>query len=614
MPSLLAGFDYGRMTFSLRVAIGCCLALVIAWALGLEHPQWAGMSVWAASQPLRGQLLEKSLFRVLGTVCGTFVGVALVYLGQIHPLLLVVGLALWIGACTWTSNLQRGLSAYGVALAGYSAAMVSLLDTAHPEHVWLLGVDRMATVLTGVVVATAVGYCYSRTAGHKSLRDQAFSLLADVLRAVASPASQAQTGALFGRLAALEEALEPHGAGSLRSRRKVRAMRRLVLTMVPLLLRVEDRDYLSKDTLLAAASALDERDAEGARELLSSAAEEQVRDGTFLRLVAALGDLKGVLADPVEAPPSITLPLRLHRDWIGARQAAVRAGGTLIAVGGLWVVSGWSPGSYMLLGLSVMLSIFSSFENPSFMMRHVAAGQIAAGVAVVLCHQLLWPFAQSELQQILMMFPFILTGVLFNGHSRTLLGAMDFHLVFLLLSQPVLPFEADLSQSVFLAAAVVSAPLLAWGIYAAIYPVNAARRQQHVLSMMLHDVVGVAEDQRGPSHRIHWEMRFFHRALRLARLSRGQPDGDVTAVEASRAILVLSEAAEQWREVTRNPKIPRKDRRVCEQALRRVAQAQNDRMAASNSLLRLSAFVQDDLRSPLIKTAAALQTLDARCR
>lgn len=116
------GFDRGKLIFAGRTAAAACVALWLAWLLGLEHPQWAAMSVWAASQPLRGQLLEKSFFRFAGTVSGTVAGIALVQASLIHPGLVVVGLALWVAARTGIGNLQRGFVGYGTVLAGYTAA------------------------------------------------------------------------------------------------------------------------------------------------------------------------------------------------------------------------------------------------------------------------------------------------------------------------------------------------------------------------------------------------------------------------------------------------------------------------------------------------------------
>ncbi|NLH79386.1 MAG: FUSC family protein, partial [Phyllobacteriaceae bacterium] len=120
------GFDPVRLRFAAPTAVAACLALALSAALGLEHPQWSGMSVWAASQPSRGQLLEKAFFRFAGTVSGTTAGVSLVWLSADRPWLLVIGLAAWIAACAGIGNLQRGFVSYGTMLAGYSAAMVAL--------------------------------------------------------------------------------------------------------------------------------------------------------------------------------------------------------------------------------------------------------------------------------------------------------------------------------------------------------------------------------------------------------------------------------------------------------------------------------------------------------
>src|SRR2546427_11996734 len=56
-------------------------------------------------------------------------------------------------------------------------------------------------------------------------------------------------------------------------------------------------------------------------------------------------------------------PVVLHSDWLGARRAMLRASAAIAIVGLLWVVTGWSGGAYMLLGMSIMLTVFSGFEK-----------------------------------------------------------------------------------------------------------------------------------------------------------------------------------------------------------------------------------------------------------
>ena len=64
-------------------------------------------------------------------------------------------------------NVLRGFISYGTILAGYSASMVALLSTAHPDRVLLLGVDRFLTVFTGVAVAMLVGLLFTPKAAEE---------------------------------------------------------------------------------------------------------------------------------------------------------------------------------------------------------------------------------------------------------------------------------------------------------------------------------------------------------------------------------------------------------------------------------------------------------------
>ena len=155
------GMDVARLSFGFRTALVAWLALCLAWLVGLEHPQWSAMTVWAVSQPLRGHLIEKSAARLVGTVVGALFGLGLVIVSRGEPLILVLGISLWIGLCALLGNLVRGYASYAAMLSGYSAAMVALLDTAHPEHVLALGLDRIVTVALGVVAALITGLLFA---------------------------------------------------------------------------------------------------------------------------------------------------------------------------------------------------------------------------------------------------------------------------------------------------------------------------------------------------------------------------------------------------------------------------------------------------------------------
>ena len=126
-------------------------------------------------------------------------------------------------------------------------------------------------------------------------------------------------------------------------------------------------------------------------------------------------------------------PLPLHRDWVGAREAAIRAGGTLLFFGLLWAWTGWSLIAFGMLGLSVMLLVFSAFENPNRTMAFVLRGQLIGAALALLCQWLVWPWAQSGWQMVWMLLPFALLGGLVFAHKRTAAGAMDTNMAMLIL-------------------------------------------------------------------------------------------------------------------------------------------------------------------------------------
>lgn len=579
------GLDPKRFRMAGYTALGCFVALILAWALRLEHPQWAGMSVWAASQPLRGQVFEKSAFRALGTLAGVVVGILLVVASGTSPWLLVTGLALWIGVCTWASNLQRGIAGYGTALAGYSAAMVALLDTAHPDKVFALGTDRFLTVLTGVAVATLIGAIFAAKTEPARLTSDLRALVAKALRVLSGPTPSApEIETILREIAHFEEGLEPHAAGGTNARAFVKTARRVLLELTLQLLRQPSLNPAERATVAARADAI----LEG--ETVAPLPEPPLQMTDLFALLTALRD---------QAPGAFaTARIDLHQDRRGAREAALRSGGVILAVGAIWLLTGWPQLTYLLLGLSVMLSVFSSMELPVFMLRHVIVGQALAGVAAVICQMLLWALATSTLVQIVMMFPFILMGVLLSAHRKTFLAAFDYQMVFLLLMMPRIPYLADFGHAVTTALAVVAAPVLALLCFMTIFPVHLRRRAVNVQRMFDHDLAALAAMQNALSHRARWSSRFAHRSLRLLRLNEklGLPAGQ--GVAQIQAYAQFGRAAFAAHETLAGPDAVASQRRLARQVLARLAQDPAPQMAGA-ALERLRPYAKEPLRSAM---------------
>ncbi|MFG1346979.1 FUSC family protein [Xanthobacter autotrophicus DSM 431] len=573
------GFDLPRLTFAMRTALASCAALLIASLLGLDHPQWAAMTVWAASQPTRGQLIEKSFFRVAGTLSGVIAGILLMLASRGDPMLLIAGLSLWIALCAGIGNLQRGFVAYGTILAGYSASMVTLLDSHHPDHVFTLGLDRFVTILVGVGLALAFGLLFAPRQGEAEMTGRLRHITARLLRHVKRGYDQpddarllAEQADLLADMAAIEEALEPHGAGSLGSRRQVRSARALLMADIallplvrrpttgapdPVLVQALDRAIAGLETGAETAAITTDLDA-AAR---ASSADPRLSDALGA-ISAAFAAVFGAEAETGRAAPFV--PVILHKDWVGARWALVRALLAMLAVGAFWLASGWSGGPFLLLGTSIMISLFSTFENPARTMLFVAGGQAIGAAGALACRFLVWPFAHDTMGLVLLTMPFILVAPLFFSHRRTLPMAFDYAMVSLLLLHPAYPPTDSIADMANAALAVVAAPLVAMGAYRLLFPIDAGRRLDAMVAMMVRELEQMARSPDAAAHRITWRARLYHRLLGLSRLagragtSRGAVvDGGLAVLATGSAILALREASARTGPATLPPALAR---------------------------------------------------------
>lgn len=594
------GFTARPAGFVLRTALAAWIALLTAWLIGLEHPQWSAMTVWAASQPLRGQLVERSFFRLSGTLVGTAAGVVLVLLFGLDPPALVTGLALWVGTCVGIGNLQRSHLSYGTMLAGISAAMIALLDTGRPDRVFSLGSDRMLTVLVGVLVALAIGLLLAPSQSPADLNERIRSLSARVLRAMAlrlrgeGGDRSTEFRDILSEMAAIEEELDPHASGSLRSRRAAKAIRQLLFAQAEALVWLRGSGAAASEPAIS--RALDQAsraiagkaDAAEILSLMDAAAESGRRypamRQVLLNLASAMQQQFGMPAREAGVP-SFRHPVILHRDWRGARQAAIRAAATILILGGTWLLTGWSYGPYMMLGATVMLSVFSTFENPARTVWFVFLGQVGGAIAAIACRWLAWPLAADEVGMIALTLPFILVGAPLMAHRRTAPGAIDYNMALLLMLQPVYPPTGTFTYWLGLASAVVSGPLAGLVAYRLIFPLDAGRRMNMLIAAMIRDLQAMAVHPEVANRRV-WRARLTHRMLRLIRWAEKVGDRKPSVVDGSLAVVTVGEALIRLRRIMQAPDASRDLVRCADVALRRASRISHDPVRAQHALRR----------------------------
>src|SRR5262249_23076380 len=107
MPGWLDHQTVVGLAFAVKTFAASLLALYIAFWAGLDDPRWAFLTVYIVSQPDSGLVLAKGFYRILGTIAGALVSVALAFGLAQYGELFVAALALWLCFCNFAARAVR---------------------------------------------------------------------------------------------------------------------------------------------------------------------------------------------------------------------------------------------------------------------------------------------------------------------------------------------------------------------------------------------------------------------------------------------------------------------------------------------------------------------------
>ncbi|MCY1341171.1 p-hydroxybenzoic acid efflux pump subunit AaeB [compost metagenome] len=137
--------------FIFKALLTAFLALWLAYRLELPQPGTVLVTVFIVMQPQSGQVLAKSFYRIIGTLLGLTVMVALIALFNQERVLFMLCLAIWIGLCTAGAARYRDFRGYACVLAGYTAVMIGLPATLHPDDAFMLALWRVLEITLGIL-------------------------------------------------------------------------------------------------------------------------------------------------------------------------------------------------------------------------------------------------------------------------------------------------------------------------------------------------------------------------------------------------------------------------------------------------------------------------------
>ncbi|AMY00222.1 FUSC family protein [Mesorhizobium ciceri] len=581
--------------FALRTVSAGLIALLAAYALKLDHPQWAMMTVFIVAQPVAGMVLAKGFYRLLGTLVGGIAAIGITTVFGTNPWVLVTVLAVWIGICTFVSSLLRNPEAYGAALAGYTAMIIGLPAFGQPHLVVDLAVARCAEIVLGIVCAGLT----SRLILPKLASDAIVSRLKRCILDLATYAGGAFSGGDPATLSALHRKLvtDTQTLGEMRAYARLEApsfaprahpVRRTIGQLLSALsaaralhshaapknaalIPVRSELQALVGEMAAKPGALDDTTPWVARLDTISAKARQMPDastdqgddrvGTITRLTIAADfadALKQVLRglDALRAPA--TRPTRgsrqpalvVHRDYAGASRNAVRAALATLLVAAFWLTTKWSEAAGTVILVAVVSSLFAARPDPVQVAWGFFKGTLLALPFAFLVGQIALPALPGFGWFMLFVVPILVPTALAMANPRYVGVATAFAINFLAFLSPHQAMIYDPGPFFAGSASILVGILLAIGVFIVVLPADPWLAANRIVRAMREDLARLCLHERVP-RRSAFESLAYDRINQLMPLvqNAGQKGdavlgGGVAAVTVGLEVLRLRDASQ----------------------------------------------------------------------
>ncbi|MEZ2306178.1 FUSC family protein [Paraburkholderia sp. RCC_158] len=528
-----------------KALAACFLALGIAMKLDLPQPRTAMTTVFIVMQPQSGMVFAKSFYRICGTLVGLVVMLALIGLFAQQPELFIATTAIWVGICTAGAARNRNFRSYGFVLAGYTAALIGIPASQHPDGAFLAALTRVAEVVLGIVCAGAVsGLVFPQFAGLQmrgAVRARFSSFVDYVSASLAGRIDRAQieaTNARFvadivgfeaarsvavfegpdsrmraGRLARLNSEFMTastrfHALHQLMNRLRNAGTHGAVIAIDAL------EPYFKEIAPLLAKSGEPVRSAAAAAQLEAYKAElpRRVRatraalethpDAPLLDfdtgaelLYRFIDDLHAYAATYA----SLAVDTHARERWveryepktnaIAAGVAGLRAALVMMALGAFWIATAWPSGSTLTLNAAAVCALASSSPDPKRTVFQMAGGTLAASVMGMLAVYGVFPRIDGFPLLCAALAPFLLLGVFMTTRPALAGYGVGYCIFFCFLAGPDNVMHYDPTSFINDAMALVLSMLVSSVAFAVLLPPSTPWLRNRLLADLRRQVV-----------------------------------------------------------------------------------------------------------------------------
>ena len=446
--------DYPRFRHTAKVVLASTLAMGLCMLLELRGPATAMVSCIVVMMfQQSGMVIARGFYRGLGMLGGSLAGLALVSLFSQAQWMFLLVLASWIGVCVFASSYFRNFQSYGFLLTGYATAITSLPALSNPYGVFDNLVYTVSEVVIGVACASLVSALIfprrvaldlvaasNGNIGHlfaaihallgTALPKDGFGTMLDLLRERANVQSL-RGGAVFEDpsirlqnhafikvdthfIDALVSAHMLHEviAGTPHARQVANELVDALLSIVPKGLAPDTPVEQQIDVLQLPLAEFERGLAGRIDALLQTTHDEPQRmsiETTGAALHGFVGNLRDLCRSFVEARRAdrrswqqSVLRSLTHIDSTRAtsnRAAAIingmRAAAAVLAVGAIWIASGWVGGSSALVSVAIVSALFTLAPDPVVASWQMFCGCVAGTIVGFVISFFVFPLFDS---------------------------------------------------------------------------------------------------------------------------------------------------------------------------------------------------------------------------
>jgi uncharacterized membrane protein YccC len=387
----------GTTDLAFKTWVALAVAFYLAFELELNSAASAGTSLLILVGPTQGMILSKAIYRIAGTLFGAVAALIFTSLFPQDRTMLIAVFSIYMAGLVAMATYLRDFRAYGCILAGYTVALISIVDIDAPTVTFTAMLDRVAVILLAVLSLAFVGAIFTTAESTRSLQSKLRLATKDIVAmALATlkqraPPDSSQCVAMSARLMPLRSEIGfatpelPDGWARAKGARSallglfeaisaIQAVGLGLRTMSMASATVDEAVSIMREAVVAQRPERRLAEIDGLTQRAMEAEALSIEEAYVLDrcrfMIEVFRDVRdGLLSSRVGRLPRRSVSLPVHQDYIAAVINGLRVGLAVGIVGSLSVLSGQPGANLVILGTIVFVALGSVMHDPLAMGR-----------------------------------------------------------------------------------------------------------------------------------------------------------------------------------------------------------------------------------------------------